>query len=137
MVAASTNISPPDGASLPVYSLSQWHSLTAPGGAAYHPGWAPLLTFDLLGSLTHFGLNLLALIAFFERRRSFPRLIISLLLYRILIATVHTIFLAWIHPATGKNGTDPSAELVRSVIGCVIWTTYMLQSRRVSLTFQR
>ena len=120
-----------------VFSLTTWTALTTPGGARYSAWWAPGLIFELLGNLTRFAWSVLLVFFFFQRRASFPKLYIALLVSNVLFLACDDILTQMIRPAGGKTDVPISGRVISYVIGAVLWSLYMLQSRRVKYTFVR
>lgn len=121
----------------PVFSKGHWGVLTTPGGEAYHPLWAPLLIFEVIGNLSIIVLCLIALWFFLKRSQLAPKLVISWL--AVSLAFVATdFFLADLIPAVAEQSDRQSVrELGRSVVGAAIWIPYFLVSKRVKATFVR
>ncbi len=119
------------------FSASTWRAVAVPGSENYHPLFGPLLAFEVLGNSVLIGFSLLTLVLFFSRRRVFPKVFILFV-----IATA--VFMAFdeglcrLIPLVGQRSEGtPSKALLRSVLGALVWTTYMIRSRRVKLTFTR
>jgi len=124
--------------SLGSFSLWKWHSLTSPDGMAYQPFWAPLLVSELLGNLSLLILELFVLMLFFQRRRIFPRWFIFLLaLSAFLVVTDGIAALSFIKNPSTTMTEKTTENIIRIMIGCIIWIPYMLKSRRVQITFTR
>lgn len=117
------------------FGSQRWLSLTLPGGDAYHPGWAPLLLFELLGNLTMFALVIVLLVLFAQRRSSVPRLFITLVAASAMFSLVDTA--AWAALSAAAETTSPprSAGLFWQFVMAAAWITYFLRSRRVAATF--
>ena len=61
---------------LPIFRDGSWGILTTPGSVAYHPLWAPLVTFQIVGTVFFIIFCIFLLILFFTRSYRFPTLII-------------------------------------------------------------
>jgi transglutaminase-like putative cysteine protease len=119
------------------FSASTWRAVTVPGGEYYHPLFGPLLAFEVFGNSLLIAFSLLTLALFFSRRRVFPKVFIC---YIIAMA----VFMAFdegisrLIPLVGQRSEGVSSSaLLRSILGALVWTTYMIRSRRVKLTFTR
>jgi hypothetical protein len=120
---------------VPIFRDGAWEVLTTPGNPAYHPLWAPLILFELIGNVGFIVAQVVALFLYFRRSRWFPRLYLA-----IVITSVPFVFLdAWLvtFVLPGQPMLDPgtAAELARSLAALLIWGPYMLLSKRVKNTF--
>jgi hypothetical protein len=88
---------------------------------------------ELLGNIIMLGLNVLALGLFFTKRRAFPNLFITLALCNaaFLILDDAGCMLIPALKSSGKNHT----EAIRAMFYAIIWSTYMVKSKRVKATF--
>ena len=118
------------------FSIHVWQTYALPQSDQYHPLYAPLLVGELLSNIALMGMNILALAMFFAKRKTFPKVYILLLcLGAVFLITDDLVsrqipFLAANHPAAVPVGT-------RSAFTAILWTSYMLKSQRVKLTFVR
>jgi hypothetical protein len=119
------------------FSLWKWHALTNPGGMSYHPGWAPLLTLELLGQITILILSLVVARLFFEKRRLFPRSFIALLIFNTIFVLGDMIGVQLVRPSSAAVTRDSFQSLAQVFFGCGVWIPYMCVSRRVKATFVR
>lgn len=116
-------------------SIDTWSALTTFGGTAYHALWAPFLLFELafnLGQLVFAGLLLML---FFQRRTSLPKLLIGFYLASAVLQAAD-VMLSSLIPAITITPED-YASLVRVWVVSLIWSAYLLKSRRVKATFVR
>ncbi|WP_083749081.1 DUF3857 domain-containing protein [Pelomonas sp. KK5] len=119
---------------LDVYGLARWTALTMPGGAEYHPMWAPTLLLELGNVIVASIGAILLLILFFTRRSSFPRLMIGFLWLSCLVNAID-LGAMWAVPVAQKLLPQHSALLVRALLSAAVWTAYLLRSKRVANTF--
>jgi hypothetical protein len=120
---------------LPVLSTEAWSRLTTPGTEAYHPLWAPLLLFEIIGNCLFILFPIIIAFFFFQRRRFVPTLIIVLLLANLVFVTIDY-FAADLIPFVAAQGdTGSLAELIRVLVASAIWVPYLLVSKRVKATF--
>jgi Protein of unknown function (DUF2569) len=112
-----------------------WSALTTPGSSAYHPMWASVIVYELLGNLALLVASVALLVLFIQRSRKFPRLFIwiAALTFPFLVVD------AWLgsllpldEPVLDK---DTVKGLMASVVTLAIWVPYMLRSKRVRNTF--
>jgi hypothetical protein len=119
----------------PLFRDGAWPVLTTPGAEAYHPLWAPLITFEIAGNTGSILLALTTLWFLLRRSRRAPILAITWLIWTTAIVTID-FFAADLIPAVAAK-PDPAGmrELVRSLISTAIWVPYFLVSQRVRATF--
>jgi hypothetical protein len=114
-------------------SMDRWAPLTTFGSSTYHALWAPLLLGELAVGLGQLVFSLLLLILFFQRRSSFPRLAIALMVVS-LVWQAGDVALGSLLPAVQIESSD-IAQLIRTLWPVVIWSAYLLRSERVRSTF--
>jgi hypothetical protein len=119
------------------FSLHTWQAVAMPQGEQYHPLWGPLLMFEVSGNVWSLGLNLLALWLFFGKRRYFPLVYIAFILGNALFLAVDAWFGSLIAAVAAESGDFPWRDPIRQLAYGVIWTGYMLKSKRVKATFIR
>ncbi len=120
---------------LPVFSGDTWSRLTTPGTEAYHPLWAPLLLFEIIGNGLFFLFPIIAAIFFFQKRTFAPKLIIVLLLSNLVFVAIDYFAADLIPFVASQDDTGSLMELVRVFIASSIWVPYFLVSKRVKATF--
>jgi len=120
---------------LTAFSPENWHLLTTPGTEAYHPLWAPILIFELVGNFMFFLFSIIVAIYFFQRDKIAPKMIIIFLLSNLIFVAVDYFIGNLIPFVRDLNNTQSTNELIRIVIGCLIWVPYFLMSKRVKGTF--
>lgn len=121
----------------PALSAEAWAGLTAPGGSAFHPLWAPLLLFEVAANVALAVADVLLAVLFFQRRRAFPRGFIALLVAQVVVALVDLAGTAAV-PGDGAGSSAAQVRLVVStLVASAVWIAYLLRSRRVKLTFVR
>ncbi|HEX9949551.1 MAG TPA: DUF2569 domain-containing protein [Thermodesulfobacteriota bacterium] len=120
---------------LPALSADTWSRLTTPGTEAYHPLWAPLLLFEIIGNCLFILFPIIIAIFFFQKRRFVPRLVIMLLLSNLVFVAIDYFAADLIPFVAAQEDIGSLIELIRVFIGCVIWVPYFLVSKRVKATF--
>jgi transglutaminase-like putative cysteine protease len=113
-------------------SIDKWSLLTTYGSSSYNALWAPLLLFELAVASMELVLSLLLLRLFFQRRSSFPRVAILLLVVGVVLQMVDHM-LAGLLPI--KYDPAKVVRIVQTTVGVLAWSTYLLRSRRVKATF--
>ena len=122
---------------LPAYTTQTWHYVTHPESAGYHPLYAPLLIGEMISNITLLGMSLLLFVLFFQRRSTFPRLYIAFLLFNFVFQTADLLAMRMI-PALAEDMTARDyRDASRAFSAALIWTAYMLASKRVKATFIR
>ncbi|MEP6634288.1 MAG: DUF2569 family protein, partial [Luteimonas sp.] len=116
-------------------SADTWGALTTFGGASYHALWAPLLLVELVANLGQLVFGALLLVLFFQRRTCFPKLMVGFYIASALLQCTD-VMMSILLPAIPVTPKD-YGTLVRVVIASILWSAYMLRSRRVKATFVR
>jgi hypothetical protein len=119
------------------FSNQVWQIVAMPQGQSYHPFYAPLLIFELLGNIFLFGLNLLVLCLFFTKRRAFPNLYITFILCYAAFLILDDLGCALIPSVKSTASGKDHTETIRAMFYAVIWCLYMVKSRRVKSTFTK
>jgi hypothetical protein len=119
----------------PIFLDGTWEVLTTPGSEAYHPLWAPLVIFEIIGNLGVIALAVVTLWHLVRKSRHTPKLAIIWLAWTAIFIAVD-FFAADLIPAVAAE-SDPGSdrELVRSLVSAAIWIPYFLVSKRVKATF--
>jgi len=120
---------------LPALSADTWSRLTTPGTEAYHPLWAPLLFFEIIGNCLFILSPIIIAVFFFQRRRFVPRLFIVLLLANLVFVTIDYFAVDLIPFVAAQEDLGSLKELIRALIACAIWVPYFLVSKRAKGTF--
>ena len=119
------------------FSAHVWQTCALPQGASYHPLFGPMLIFELLGNIVLLGLNLLAACLFFAKRKAFPRLFILFILCLAAFLILDDVGCALIPSLQSTAAATDHTDATRATIYAMIWSLYMLKSRRVKATFIR
>jgi hypothetical protein len=120
---------------LPSLSTDAWSRLTTPGTEAYHPLWAPLLLFEIIGNCVFILFPIIIAVFFFQKRRFVPQLIIVLLLANLVFVAIDYFVSDLIPFVAAQEDIGSLVELIRVLIACAIWVPYFLVSKRVKGTF--
>lgn len=119
------------------FSIHVWQIFAMPNSERYHPLYAPLLIFELLGNLGIIGLNLLVVGLFFAKRKAFPKAFIVLLCTNAAFLIADETICGQIPFLAKQADATSMKDLVRAIFFAVFWSTYMVRSRRVKATFIR
>ncbi len=122
---------------LPSFSSEIWTALTTPGTTIYHPLWAPILIFELVGNIGFIAFVSFVIVYFFRKRRVLPKMIIALLISNLVFILIDYFVVDLIPFVKSQNDTETLRELIQSIIACSIWVPYFLFTKRVKGTFVR
>ncbi len=120
---------------LPVFTNGAWEILTDPASASFHPLWAPLIVFELVGSVVFVAASIAALVLFARRSPLFPRAMVWYYLSNLGFIAADFFALDLIPAVAGTQDSVASQDLLRSMLATAIWVPYMYRSRRVKNTF--
>ncbi|HKS35647.1 MAG TPA: DUF2569 domain-containing protein [Verrucomicrobiae bacterium] len=109
--------------------------VAVPQGERYHPLFAPLLIFEVLGNSLLLGLNVLTICLFFAKRRIFPRAYIVLVVSNVAFLVIDELVGSRIPFVVAESNPSSLREIFRGAAYSVIWVAYMLKSQRVKATF--
>jgi len=124
----------------PMFDSEVWRALTVPGGAGYHPAWAPI-------GYVSFGANVLlvagsiTLIYFMFRKLAiFPKgmVVFYLFIFTVSVAEFLVMQLVMADAFPGMMDelqSELTRGLARAFVGIVIWVPYFMTSQRVKNTF--
>ena len=117
------------------FSLAVWQNVTVPSGSSYHPLYAPLLMLEMLANIFLLGVNLLALNFFFTKRRAFPKVYIAMLISSAAFLILDDAGVALVSAKHASGEAVSHKDAIRAVFTALIWSSYMVKSRRVQATF--
>lgn len=129
------------GQVFPIYanmlSNGTWDRLTTPGSEAYQPLWQPILVAEI-------GINaalvltwLFIAFLFFTKRRLFPKVYIGTLLFTLAFVVADALAIQLVLPNETVFDPETTKQVMQTVLATMIWTPYMLVSKRVKATFVR
>jgi hypothetical protein len=118
------------------FSIDAWQAVAMPSGDQYHPVYAPLLIFEVLGNSLLLGLNVLALCLYFGKRRIFPKTFIALMITNAVVLGIDALLGGMIPQVAATSDASSRREFFRACMAAMIWTAYMLKSKRVRATFR-
>jgi hypothetical protein len=118
---------------VPVFTGGYWQVVTSPASDFYHPLWAPTILFELLGNLTLVLFAVILLWLLVQHSRWLPKLIIAFFVLNFLFMSGDYVLVGMLPNVQ----SDPESwkEIFRSLVACVIWIPYFLESKRVKATF--
>jgi len=114
------------------YGLKTWAVLTMPGSAQYNVLWAPSLLYELGYNLLMIVMQCLVLALLLRRRSSFPKITVGVSWVALAGQLFDDHLLRLVAPTSGAH--PGATKLVGIVLGTVLWTAYLLRSKRVRNT---
>ncbi|OJI07304.1 hypothetical protein BK005_01915 [bacterium CG10_37_50] len=112
-----------------------------PTSDVYIPGYAGLLKFELILDMLFLLAGFYLIYLYFKRNKLFPKYYILFLvsgaIYMIIDYLIFTSFNFPFEVREEMNQliSEQGSEVARTVIGAIIWGTYMVKSKRVKATF--
>jgi hypothetical protein len=122
---------------VPIFTEGYWEIMTTPGSEGYHPLWAPVLTFEIIGNTFFILFGIALVILFFTKSPRFPKLLIVFYASNLLFIAFDLVWASGIPAVSAMDNFDSIKELVQAIVKCAIWIPYMLVSKRVKNTFVR
>ena len=119
-----------------LFSLNAWQMVAMPTGEHYHPLYAPLLIFEVLGNVLLLGINLLALGLFFKKRSLFPKVWMILMFSNAAFLWADGAVSGMIPFVSGSSGGSTWRKAFSASWGALLWTAYLFKSKRVRATFR-
>jgi hypothetical protein len=114
-----------------------WHAVITPGTRAYHPLFGPLIVGELVVNAALLIWAGVLLYLFFAKRRSFPVVMITFMITRVVFQAAD-LGVALMIPATAARiGPAIYGALAGAILVTLIWVPYFIRSRRVESTFVR
>jgi len=107
----------------------------------YIPGYSGLIKFEFIAEIVFLAAGIYLIYLFFKRSKKFPKYYIPLLV----ISAIYVILDYVILSSVSVSGevqqviddilSEQGSEIVRAVIGALIWGSYIKKSKRVKATF--
>jgi uncharacterized protein DUF2569 len=119
----------------PIFTGGAWEVLTTPGNEAYHPLWAPLMMFEIVGNVCFLVFSLVLLVLFFGKHYRLPILMVVFYLSNLVFVGGDLLFANLIPAIAEMSDPESFKELTRTIVGAAIWVPYFLKSERVQNTF--
>jgi len=118
--------------------LANWTLLASPQSDHFIPNFGTLVIIEAVGSAILIAAGMVVLFLFFSRSRRFPGLFSAFLVGWIAFNAASAVAHFAIMPSELAPQPGPlTARLISALLGAVIWTWYMDESRRVRNTFVR
>jgi hypothetical protein len=117
------------------FGSDTWDTLTTPDGTDYHALWKPTLLFEVIANIVIVLLIAYLLILLYNKKSVFPRWLIFFYLANLLVLIVDAVMLANIPNSDEWVSGNRFQDIGRTLLTCLIWSTYVLRSKRVRNTF--
>jgi hypothetical protein len=114
-----------------------WHAVTTPGTRAYHPLFGPLIAGELVVNAALLIWAGVLLYLFFAKRRSFPLVVITFMIARVVFQAADLGVALMIPVTAARIGPAVYGTLALGILVTLIWVPYFIRSRRVEATFVR
>jgi hypothetical protein len=121
----------------PMFSSGTWEALTAPGSAAYHPVWAPLIASEIIFNLAFIALGAWMIYLFFARSHFFPKVFVGVLIARVVLHFADAYVAHYATPDLPLFDSETGPAFLMTLIFSAVLLPYILFSRRVRLTFAK
>ncbi|WP_342564107.1 DUF2569 domain-containing protein [Paenibacillus sp. FSL R7-0345] len=112
-----------------------WYALTSPGSADYHTLWKPTLIFEVSANIILLLASVYLLTLLYNKRAVFPRWLIFYYIIGLLLQVVIIALVASIPQSSELANGNLLQNIARGLVNSLIWTTYILRSKRVRNTF--
>jgi len=122
---------------VPVFSSERWQTLTNSASPTYNALMPPALLLELFTTITLFLMTILLVVTFFQKKRVFPMLFVTLLLFQLLAHALDVLLIYRMHQNSVLTHTEAAsaAALAPMLLALILWGLYISRSRRVKLTF--
>ena len=124
---------------LPMLDRAKWLFLTTPGTTSYSPLWAPALLGSVALDIVLLFYSGLLIVLFFQRRTTFPRLMIILLATLAVTSPLLDVLVGHLPiavDALAKLQAEHRSMMAQDITRALIWIPYFLRSQRVRNTFR-
>jgi tetratricopeptide (TPR) repeat protein len=119
-----------------IFNLMEWNIFTVPGSPRYQSLLGPMMLIELSASIVLLVLSILAIVLMFQKRYTFPKVMIALLVGSLVYHLIDHALASQIS-SLAANGNKTFVQLLFQMIGgCAIWIPYFLVSKRVRATFR-
>lgn len=118
-----------------MFDPERWQGLTQVGMSGYHPLWAPLLLFELIGAIAYFVFGMALGWLFFNKRSNVPRLYICFLLFVMAYYGIDAWISQYLPAVADDSALRPDIQALRVTFWGLVWIAYFSVSKRVAATF--
>lgn len=128
--------------SITLFSSGSVSVISNPMSEAYIKGYSGAMKFELIGEILFLIFAVYLAFLFFKKSKRFPKYYIPFLLGAVIFATFDYIIFSSltipsdeVRQAVDEMISEQTAGLGRSVLGSIIWSLYILKSKRVKARF--
>jgi hypothetical protein len=118
-----------------IFFDGRWEAATTQGSAMYSPIWGPFIIGEIFANLSMTVISIYLIFLFFTKRTNFPVWYFGLSLFSIIFILLDAYILTLVMPQMEMLGSNTLKELVGSLIPLVIWSPYLIYSKRSRDTF--
>jgi len=125
---------------VPMFESDVWRALTVPGGAGYHPAWAPVGYVSLAANVLLVAGSITLIYFMFRKLALFPKGMVVFYLFIFIISVAEFLVMQFVMAEAfpgmmNEVQGELTRGLIRSLVGIVIWVPYFMTSQRVKNTF--
>ncbi|MCM1991147.1 DUF2569 domain-containing protein [Oceanirhabdus seepicola] len=118
-----------------LFSKPIWTEITNKALDTYQALLAPLIIFETIANTILLLLVCILIINYFTKKKLFPKLMISMYSYNLVIAIIDFIFVLNLASVTSADITSSVMTLIKVLLVSCIWIPYFIKSKRVKNTF--
>ena len=119
----------------PIFEDGTWEAVTSVDSELYNPLWGPLLIGEIAYNSIMVAASLYLIYLFFSKHYLFPKLYIAIVAVSLVFIPLDAWLVTKALPTEPMFDPETTMELMRVLIGGLIWVPYMLVSKRVKATF--
>ena len=119
----------------PIFEDGTWEAVTSVDSESYNPLWGPLLIGEIAYNSIMVAASLYLIYLFFSKHYLFPKLYIAIVAVSLVFIPLDAWLVTKALPTEPMFDPETTKELIRVLIGGLIWVPYMLVSKRVKVTF--
>lgn len=119
----------------PIFTDGTWEFLTTKGSEAYHHLWAPLLIGEVIYNVAIVFASVYLAFLFFTKHYRFPAVYIWIFVITLFVIPFDSWLFTFIDPHEPIFDPETTKEFAVLLITGLIWTPYLLISKRVKATF--
>ena len=118
-----------------IFSNGTWEALTTQGLETYNSFWKPIVLGEIAVNCGSVFAWIFIGFLFFSKKKIFPKWYIGILIFSLVFIFVDALLIKLILSSGSIFDNKTKHEFSRALIFTVIWSWYMLVSKRVKVTF--